>query len=72
MEKDLKRERAILDKGYAAVRTVARDMVICSLLFSKCSAKSAGVSSVEWGGTSHYLRVAKQPKRNHARSPSNE
>jgi hypothetical protein len=27
MEKDLKRERAILDKGYDAVRTMARDMV---------------------------------------------
>jgi hypothetical protein len=27
MEKDLKRERAILDKGYDAVRTMAREMV---------------------------------------------
>ena len=27
MEKDLKREQAILDKGYDAVRTMARDMV---------------------------------------------
>ena len=27
MEKDLKRERAILDKGYDAVRSMARDMV---------------------------------------------